>query len=386
MTKLLLRLFVKNHHDTQSPAVRTAIGQMAGGVGIGCNLLLFAGKLLAGILSGSVAITADAFNNLSDAASSIVTLLGFQLARRPADKHHPYGHGRYEYLSGLAISVLILFMGLELLKSSVSKIISPGVSQSSTLVIGILIASMGLKLWMSLFYRRLGRKINSTTLLAAFTDSKNDVITTGAVLLSCLVESVFQLHVDGYAGAAVSLFILYSGMQSAKQTISPLLGSQADEAMIHQLSQIITSHDKIMGIHDLLVHDYGPGQCYASVHAELSAQYDPMQCHEIIDHIENEVLQTMNIQLVIHFDPVSMDDQERVQLQAQVEQAVKAVDPAMSVHDLRLDRNEHPHLVCFDLVIPYSLAISPEQAQSLIRDALPKSAKGYRFQIQIDRI
>lgn len=383
MTELLLRLFVKNRRDTSSPAVRTVIGQLAGSVGIGCNLLLFAGKLLAGILSGSVAITADALNNMTDAVSSIVTLAGFQLAKRPADQDHPYGHGRYEYLSGLAVSMLILFIGFELLKSSVSKIFQPTDSQYSVLAVMILLVCMGVKLWMSLFFRQLSKKISSAALQATSIDSRNDVIATGAVLVGCLTEYWFHVQVDGYVGATVSLFILYSGIKSAKQTISPLLGSQADETLIRQLSEVITSHDKILGIHDLLIHDYGPGQRYASVHAELSAQYDPMVCHEIIDHIENEVMNTLSIQLVIHFDPVPVDDNERVQLQQAITKTVQQIDRRFSVHDLRIDRKAHA--IYFDLAIPFGLQLEQELLRQQIRKGLDAKWHRYDLLLQIDR-
>ena len=267
MTSLLLRLFVKNHDDTENPVVRGAYGKLAGAVGIVCNLLLFAGKLLAGILSGSVAVTADAVNNLSDASSSLVTLLGFKLAERPADEEHPYGHARIEYISGLVVAALILLIGAELAKSSFSKILHPETVEFSLLTLGVLIGSILVKLWMALFCRKLGRRIDSTTLLATSADSRNDVISTAAVLVGCLAGYFFDVKLDGYIGMAVALFIIWSGCSIAKDTISPLLGEQASGELVRNISDLILSHEKILGIHDLMVHDYGPGNCFASVHA-----------------------------------------------------------------------------------------------------------------------
>lgn len=382
-TNLFLRLFVKDRHNPKSPAVRTAIGKLAGFVGIGCNLLLFGGKLTLGILCGSVSVTADALNNLTDAASSIVTLVGFQLAKRPADKKHPYGHGRFEYLAGLMVSVLMLFIGYELMKTSVVRIFSPVHATYSQLALCVLGVSMLVKLWMSLFFRKLGKLIDSTTLQVAAADSRNDVLATGAVLGGSVLETWTNLQPDGYIGLAVALFILVSGIRAAKETASPLLGAQADAALSQQLSQMILSHDKIIGIHDLLIHDYGPGQCYASVHAELSAQYEPMVCHDILDHIENEALNTFNIQLVIHFDPVSVDDKERLQIQQSVLTIVQTIDSDLSVHDLRLDRNSTPHLVSFDLAIPFSA--DPQCTVQQVHTQLQKQLPHYDFQIQVDR-
>ena len=385
MTKLLLRLFVKDHKNTASPTVRAGVGTLAGIVGILCNLLLCAGKITVGILSASVSVTADALNNLSDAASSLVTLLGFHLAKRPADKDHPYGHGRYEYLAGLAISVLILFIGFELLKSSISKIITPTPSSYSWIMLGVLTGSMMVKFWMSGFFAKLGKYISSSALQASSVDSLNDVIATAVVLLGCLVEYLFTVRIDGYMGVAVSLFILYSGFKSARQTISPLLGAQADEEMIQKLSGLILSHDKILGIHDLLIHDYGPGQCYASVHAELSAQYDPMVCHEIIDHVEAEVLSKLHVQLVIHFDPVAADDSEHNQLQQNIAATLHQIDPRLSMHDLRIVKKANPQLICFDLIVPDDLEVDLAQIEKDLRQQIPQVYHQHKFSIQVDR-
>ncbi len=382
---LLLRLFVKDHKNTRSPAVRSSVGILAGIVGIICNLLLAACKLLIGWLSVSVSITADALNNLSDAASSIVTLIGFHLAKRPADKDHPYGHGRYEYLAGLAVSVLILFIGFELMKSSISRIITPEASVYSWVTLAVLLLSMGVKLWMGGFFHRLGKHIDSATLKATALDCRNDVIATAAVFLGCICQYFWSIPADGYMGLAVSGFILYSGLKSAKETISPLLGAQADETMIRQLSELILSHDKILGIHDLLVHDYGPGRCYASVHAEVSAAMDPMTCHEILDHIEAEVSAKLQVQLVIHFDPIAQDDPELEQLQNAILYAIEKIDPALSIHDLRVVKNAKPPLICFDITAPYDALIDQEAVTKEIGQQLPPQWKHHKLSVNIDR-
>ena len=382
MIKLLIRRFVPDR-SCRTTQARAQVGKLAGFVGILCNFILFLGKLILGILSGSVSITADALNNLTDVASSLVTLLGFHLSKRPADKDHPYGHGRYEYLSGLVVSVLTLFIGYELAKTSIVRIISPADADYSTLALILLVVCMLVKLWMFLFYRKLGILIQSTTLHATAADCRNDVLTTGAVLFGCLADAAWGLRIDSYVGLLVSIFILWSGIQCAQETISPLLGAQADENLSRQLSQMILSHDKIIGIHDLLIHDYGPDQRFATVHAELSAKYDPMLCHEIIDHIENEALRSMGIQLVIHFDPVADDDCELRNLQQSISGIVAEISPGLSIHDLRLDRHKRPHKLCFDLAIPFH--IDSVYAEKQVRAKVLEHFPQYRIQIQVDR-
>lgn len=308
MTKLLLRLFIKKHQDHQSPTVRGAIGKLSGVVGILCNMILFVAKFTVGLIAGSAAVMADAVNNLLDASSSIVTLLGFRMAQRPADHGHPYGHGRYEYLAGLLVAGIILLSGGDQARTAVEKIIHPASADFTAVTFIVLLISVGIKLWMCVFYKKLGKLIQSTTLLAASMDSRNDVLASGTVLLCCALEYFFQIKLDAYAALAVALFILYSGIKLTGETISPLLGKKADDELIVQISELVLSHEQVLGIHDLLVHDYGPGKCYASVHAEMSADEDPVVSHEIIDHIEKETLERMNVHLVIHFDPVVRDE------------------------------------------------------------------------------
>lgn len=334
---------------------RGSAGRLAGIVGIAANAVLFAMKLLVGTLAGSVSITADALNNLSDAASSVVTLLGFKLAEKPADADHPYGHARYEYLSGLAVAAMILFIGFELGKSSVEKIFHPQTVTFTWITAGVLLASMAVKLWLSLFNRRLGRKINSEALMATAADSRNDVLATTAVLLSGLIEKFSGWHIDGYMGLAVAVFILYSGIGLAKSTISPLLGEAADPELREQILDKICAEQRVLGYHDLMVHDYGPGRRFASVHVEMDRNEDPLLCHELIDNLERECLQSHGIQLVIHYDPVVTDDPELDRAKARTAQALHSIDPRLSFHDFRMVQGSgHTNLI-FDLSIPEEL-------------------------------
>lgn len=384
MTKLLLRLFVKNYEDTENPAVHGAVGKLAGITGIVCNALLFLGKLITGWLAGSLSIMADAVNNLSDAASSVVTLLGFRLAQRPADKDHPYGHARYEYLSGLAVAVLILVIGVELVKSAVTKIFHPEPAVISVVTVGILIASIAVKLWMSGFFASLGKRIRSTTLRASSVDSRNDVLATSAVLVSCLIQFFFDVNLDGYVGLAVVLFILWSGVNIAKETISPLLGKQADPALVERLTEMMLSHDKILGIHDLLIHDYGPGQCFASVHAELDDQEDPVACHDVIDHIERQAYEELNVHMVIHFDPVAVGDAQREEMRETVEEIIHSLNSQLSMHDFRLVRDIGETKLMFDLAVPYDMDSSREQLKREIDEALRSRGKQCTTVIHFD--
>ncbi len=352
MTKLLLRLFVT---EMDTPDGRARVGSLAGAVGIVCNILLFLGKVIAGALSGSVAIAADGFNNLSDAAASIVTLLGFRISRKPADAHHPYGHARAEYLSGLCVAVLILFIGVELAKSSVSKILSPAAVEFSAVTFWVLVGSIAMKLWMSLFVGKLGKLIGSGTLAATSADSRNDVIATSAVLVSCLAGHFFHIAIDGWTGLCVAAFILWSGYGIARETMSALLGEQADGELVEKLMAMVLRHDGILGIHDLLIHDYGPGRCFASAHVELSAEEDPLVCHEIIDHLECDALRELNVHLVIHHDPVAVNDAEWGRLRSIVETVAAGVDERLSVHSFRLVRGRGMPRLVFDLAVPYGV-------------------------------
>ena len=385
MTNLLLRLFVKDCENTSDPGVRAKIGSMSGAVGILCNVLLFGFKLLAALLSGSVSIMADALNNLSDASGSIVTLVGFRLANRPADEEHPYGHARFEYLSGLAVSVLIILIGFELAKSSLDKILHPAAVEFTWVTAVVLLASVAVKFWMFLFNRQLGNRIQSASLHATAADSRNDCITTSAVLLAAVVERLTSLRVDGWMGIAVALFILYSGWNLARETISPLLGENADEELRQSIVDYIAAQPRVLGYHDLMVHDYGPGQRFASLHVEMDKNEDPMLCHELIDDMERECLQSHNVHLVIHYDPVVTDDPELTRLREAVKSLLVIKDPRLSIHDFRMVPGEgHTNLI-FDVALPLELRGQEAAIRSGLEKALSSlDGKTYHCVITFD--
>lgn len=355
MTKLLLRIFVKNHQDPTQPQVRGAIGKLSGTVGIVCNLLLFVFKLVVGTISGAVSITADAMNNLSDASSAVVTLIGFKLAEKPADADHPYGHARYEYLSGLAVAGLIVVIGFELAKTSVEKILHPAEVIFSLPVCIVLVGSILVKLWMGLFNRRLGKMVNSTALLATAADSRNDAISTTAVLLAGILGTAFGWKIDGWMGLAVALFILYSGAMLAKETISPLLGENASPELRQQIAELVSSVPEVLGYHDLMVHDYGPGQRFASMHVEMDQSADPLSCHELIDNLERACLQQLKVNLIIHYDPVVIGDAEMDRMRQVVQTLLGQQDERISIHDFRMVRGQGHSNLIFDVALPPEL-------------------------------
>ena len=372
MTKLLLRLFVQNSDDVANSKTRAAIGKLSGVVGIISNLFLFAGKLAVGVLSGSVSITADAMNNLSDASSSIVTLVGFKLAEKPADEDHPYGHARFEYLSGLAVAALIVVIGFELAKTSVQKILSPAAVAFSGVTVAVLIGSIAVKLWLAIFNRTLGKKIHSGTLAATAADSRNDCITTAAVLVAGVVEHFTSWQVDGFVGLAVALFILWSGAKLAKETINPLLGEAASPELQELIVDYISANPKVLGYHDLMVHDYGPGQRFASLHVEMDQKEDPLLCHEIIDDIERECLRSHNIHLVIHYDPVVTDDPERNRLLAETMEILNDIDSRLHPHDFRMVKGDgHTNLI-FDVVLPSDMMKDKKEIRQTLEQELSK--------------
>lgn len=385
MTKLLLRLFVKDYQNTTSPTVHLEIGKLAGVVGILCNVILSSLKIVTGTIIGAISIVADGVNNLSDASSSIVTLVGFHMAQKPADEEHPYGHARYEYISGLVVAFFVLLVGLSLIKSSIGKIVTPESTSISPLAIGILILSVLVKLWLSSFFGKLGKQIDSSTLKASSVDSRNDVIATIAVLLGCLVEYFLDINVDGYVGVAVALFILFSGISIAKETLSPLLGRKADPELVDKITMDILSYPKVLGLHDLLIHDYGPGQCFASVHVEISADENPLICHGIIDKMEREIYRNYNVHLVIHYDPVVVDDKELNEIKCTVDRIINSIDSELSLHDFRVVRGTKRNKLYFDLVVPYSLKKSFKTIESEIDEKLLQSGLDYKTIINFDR-
>ena len=370
MTNLLLHLFVKDADNTENPKVRAAIGTLSGLVGIVCNLLLFTFKLLVGTLTCSVSITADAMNNLSDASGSIVTFIGFRVADKPADEHHPYGHARAEYLSGLGVAALILVIGIELVKTSVGKILAPTPVEFTTVAAVVLLASIAVKFWMNLFNRGLAKRIDSTALMATAADSRNDCIATFAVLIAAIVEKVTHIPVDGWIGLGVALFILYSGLNLAKDTISPLLGENADTELREKIVDYIVAQPKVLGYHDLMVHDYGPGQRFASLHVEMDCREDPMDCHELIDDMERECLRSHNVHLVIHYDPVVIDDPVLTALKAKVQCLLQAKDSRLSLHDFRMVPGKRHMNLVFDVALPRDMKDQAEALRSWVEDTL----------------
>lgn len=355
MQKNWLCRVVPGADHPESPRARERCGAFAGVVGICCNLLLFAAKLIAGSIANSIAITADAFNNLSDAGSSLVTVVGFKMSGKPADKEHPFGHGRIEYISGVVIAFIILMVGFELFTSSVSKIFEPEDMQGGSAAIIILVISMAVKLFMGLFYRSIGRQIGSTSLMAAMTDSISDVAATGGVLLSVIVFQNFHLNVDGYMGAVVAVFVFIAGIKTLKETLGPLLGQAPDAELVHSIRDKVLSYDGIIGTHDMLVHNYGPNRWLVSLHAEVSASEDIMKSHDLIDQIERDMEREMNVHAVIHMDPVETDNERVAELREMVCGVVQEIDPRLSIHDFRIvDGPSHTNLI-FDLLVPYGL-------------------------------
>ena len=353
MTQFLIRCFIKRPDDVKDAAVRTAYGNLASLVGMACNILLCIGKLLAGTLFGSIAIMADALNNLSDASSNVVSLIGFRLAAKAPDAEHPYGHARYEYLAGLVVSVTILAIGLSLLKESALKVLHPTPVVFSWLSIGVLAASILVKLWLSGFNRAVGKKINSETLMATAADSRNDVLTTGAVLLSTILCSLTGYGImDGIMGVGVAAFILWSGWGLVMDTLSPLLGESPSPELVEHIERTVMSYPGVLGVHDLMVHDYGPGHQFASLHVEFPAETDPLTAHDVIDNIENDFLKKDRLQVTIHYDPIVTADAEVGVLRTRLMEKVRQLDPQLSVHDLRIVPGDTHTNVLFDLAFP----------------------------------
>ena len=375
MISLLSRLFIKDYKNYGDAAVRQSYGTLCGLVGICLNILLFAGKYFAGILSGSIAITADSFNNLSDAGSSLITLLGFRLAAKRPDPGHPYGHGRLEYISGFVVSFLILLMGFELAKSSIQKILAPEPVQAGWLPAAILIASICVKLYMFFYNRAVGRKIGSAAMTATATDSLSDAVATAVVLLSMGIAHFFDVNIDGYAGVLVALFILYAGYSAAKDTLAPLLGQAPDPDFVQRVHDIVMAHPEVIGIHDLVVHDYGPGRKMVTLHTEVDGKGDFFTLHDTIDNIERELTAECGCHATIHMDPIESDNETVLAMRDKVADLVRLIDPAITIHDFRLVPGKTHTNVIFDAVVPPSFPMSDEAVAERIRllvaDAYP---------------
>ena len=351
MGKLLIRIFVKDHENTDDPRVRERYGKFAGVVGIVSNLILCIMKILIGLVSRSIAIIADGINNLADASSSIITLVGFKLASQPEDEDHPYGHARIEYLTGLFISIVIIVIGLQLLRTSIDKIMHPDPLEFSCLTIIILVAAILIKLWQSLFNRSIGRKIRSVTLMATAADSRNDVISTSAVLISVIVGKFTGIQIDGYMGSLVALFIIWSGIQLVRETTSPLLGEAPDQELVDSIAEIVKKEPGVLGIHDLMVHNYGPGKIFASMHIEVDADGDLMESHDMIDNIEKRIKDELHVEFVVHMDPVKTDDPLITKMKKIIADALLPLDGVDNIHDFRIVPGKSAFVVCVPEVI-----------------------------------
>lgn len=372
MIGLLTRIFIKDREDISNPAVRRAYGVLGGVLGIVFNLLLFLGKIFAGIVSDSIAIVADAINNLSDAGSSVITLIGFKAAGKKADKGHPFGHGRIEYISGLIVSFFIVYMGFELVKSSLQKIIKPESVEATTVTLVILAVSILVKFFMAYYNFSLAKKIDSGTLKAAGMDSLSDSVATLVVLVSVVVMKIFGINIDGWCGILVAAFILYAGISAIKETLNPLLGVAPDPKLVKQIEEYVLSHEGIIGIHDLVVHDYGPGRMMISLHAEVSGDGDIYVLHDLMDHIEMEVEEKLGCDTVIHMDPIEVNNETVMCMRSLVEKKIKEMDEELNIHDFRMVQGPtHTNLI-FDVVVPQSYKLSDREVEHQVKKMIRK--------------
>lgn len=385
MTNLLTKIFIKNSDDINNPVVRKNYGTLAGAVGIFCNLLLFTIKIFAGLLTGAISIVADAFNNLSDAGSSIVTLIGFRMAGKPADHDHPFGHGRIEYIAGLIVSALILLMGFELLKSSIDKILNPTPLESSNISILILIISVCIKLWMGFFNRKIGKKLNASAMIATSADSFNDCIATTAVLVGFLVFKFANINLDGYMGVAVALFVMWAGYNTAKDTIEPLLGLAPDPEFVLNVKNCVLEKKEILGIHDMHVHDYGPGRVYVSMHAEIPSDMDVLKAHDIIDSAEEEVSSKFKCEVSIHMDPIEVNNPLANELKLKLMEILNTIDPTLSFHDFRITNGPMRKNIIFDLLVPFDCYYDDAALRKMIKDKFSEIDSTYFCVIHIDK-
>ncbi len=386
LTQFLLRRFIKNYKNTADPSVRVAYGFLSSITGISCNVLLSILKLIVGMLSGSVAVTADAFNNLSDAGSSVVTLIGFHLASRPADPDHPFGHGRFEYLASLVIAAIIMFVGGSFLKTSIEKIIFPESIVPSLIAVIVLVCSILVKLWLWKFYGKLGTTIDSTPMKAAAQDSLNDVFVTASALISIAIVAIWDISIDGWIGLGVALFILRSAWDIAKDTVDLLLGSPADANLVNEITSRIMNHECVYSIHDIIVHNYGPGRIMASVHVEVPDTYDFLKAHDAIDLIEREILEQMHIPLVIHLDPVDLHSEVTAALRTDIIGYVHDISPRLSLHDFRIVKGDSHTNLIFDITVPRDLTLEDKEIKALLDKRLADEKTGvYYTVITFDR-
>ena len=385
MGNLLFKIFVKDYENTSNPSVRENYGKLAGVVGIVSNLLLCVMKILIGIFSKSIAIIADGINNLADASSSIITLIGFKLASAPEDEDHPYGHARIEYLTGLFVSILIIIIGIQLFKSSVLKIMNPEPLVFSYTTIIILVVAIAIKLWQAAFNVTIGKRINSVALMATAADSRNDVISTSVVLISVLVSHLTGFQIDGYMGCLVALFILWSGIQLVRETSSPLLGEAPDQEIVDQILEIVRREPDVLGVHDLMVHNYGPGKIFASIHVEVDAEGDLMKSHDMIDNIEKLVKEELHIQFVIHMDPIKTNDPLVDKMRGVMSKAVGSIDGIENIHDFRVVPGPTHTNIIFDAVVTNECKTCEKDIVTIAGDAAKEVNENYYVVITFDK-
>lgn len=385
MINILAKIFIKNREDTKDPSVRGKYGTICGILGICLNIVLFSIKLIAGTVSGAISVLADALNNLSDAGSSVITLLGFRMSEQKPDKHHPFGHGRIEYVSGLIVSMLIILVGFELGKSSVEKIISPAPVDFSIIAVVILAVSILIKAYMAIYNFGIGKKIDSSAMRATGVDSLSDCVATSVVLICLLVSRFFDVNIDAYCGLAVSAFILFSGLRAAKETIDPLLGEPPSEEFIEKISDIVYSHEGVAGIHDLIVHDYGPGRTMISLHAEVPADADLLATHDMIDNIEKDLREKLKCDAVIHMDPIITDDAVTLEVKEKIAALVKCIDHKITIHDFRMVTGPTHTNIIFDVVLPFDIKKSEDELREDIETIVKTIDKSYFSVVNIDR-
>lgn len=385
MTNFIIKKFIKDHENINDKKVRESYGVTSSVTGIIANTILSIGKILTGVLFNSISVTADGVNNLSDGASSLITLIGFKISSKPADKDHPFGHARMEYLTGLILGIAVLLVGFELIKSSFDKIMNPTKTIFSIEMTAVLIVSIFIKLWLSLFYKKLGGKISSVTLKASSIDSRNDVISTIVVLLSLLISEATGYEIDGFVGILAALFILYSAYGILRDILNPILGEMPDEEFVESIENKIMSYEGILNIHDLVVHNYGPNTHFATVHAEVDANEDILKSHDIIDNIEREFARDLNINLVIHLDPIITDDEEINELRSMTDNIIKSIDERLSMHDFRVVKGDtHTNLI-FDVAVPVDCDIKSAKLVSLIEKEVQKENETYFALVTVDK-
>ncbi len=385
MTGLLVKMFIKDGENTSSPKVRAAYGMLSGCVGIVCNCILFVFKFIAGIITGAVSVSADAFNNLSDAGSSIVTFIGFKMAGKPADNDHPFGHGRIEYISGLIVAMAIMVMGVELFKQSLDRVIHPVETEFKIITVVILAGSILMKMWMAVFNRSLGKRLDSAAMKATATDSLSDCVSTSVVLVSLFISYFSGFNIDGYAGMIVAVFVFLAGIEAANDTLQPLLGQPAEKEFVDRIEAIVTEDEMIIGVHDLIIHNYGPGRIFASMHAEVPYNVDMLEAHDVIDLAEQRVKDEMGCEISIHMDPVVTDDEEINELRVMTTEVVKAIDAELKIHDFRVTKGPYIINLIFDVLAPYKFALTDEELKKRIADDISAKNSKCRTVINVDK-